>query len=220
MPKGETDMSMGLLIVDVQNDFLPGGSLAVTDGDKIIPVINRAMKHFHNDHIVLTRDAHPHSHKSFASNHEGRNVFDTVEVNGIQQVLWPDHCVVGTPGNKISGDLEVPDKEAAQVIDKGRDPEYDSYSGFKDAGGEETDLEAILKELGVDLLYVVGLATDYCVKATVNDALGCGFKVRVIVEGIKGVAPETTEQALAEMDAAGAEFVKIDAIGVPVKPLD
>lgn len=212
-------MAMGLLIVDVQNDFLPGGSLAVTNGDKIIPIINRLMKHFEDSKIILTRDAHPADHKSFASNHEGKNVFDVVDLNGVQQVLWPDHCVIGTPGNKISGALEVPDKEAAEVIDKGRDPEYDSYSGFKDAGGTETELKDTLKERDIDLLYVVGLATDYCVKATVLDALAASFKVRVVVEGIKGVGAQEGDigTAMAEMHNAGAEFVSIEAVG---KPLD
>lgn len=210
-------MGMGLLIVDVQNDFLPGGSLAVPDGDKIIPAINREIAHFEPSKIVLTRDAHPHSHKSFASNHEGKSVFDVVEVNGIKQVLWPDHCVIGTPGIKISGDLNISDKDAAEIIDKGRDPEYDSYSGFKDAGGAKTELEEELRERGIDVVYVVGLATDYCVKATVLDAAAAGFKVRVIVEGVRGVAPDTTKAAWEEMsNNPNVEFVSIENIGVPI----
>lgn len=214
-------MTMALIVVDVQNDFLPGGSLAVTDGDKIIPVINRMMKHFVPKTIVFTRDKHPKVHKSFASNHVDKNVFDVVDLNGIQQVLWPDHCVFGTPGQRISEAVEIP--AGAYFVDKGMDPEYDSYSGFKDAGGKETTLKQTLTESGVnpgDLVYVCGLATDYCVKATALDAVAAGYKVRVVIDGCRGVAPGTTEQALAEMDNAKVEFVKSEAIGIPVKPLD
>jgi len=211
----------GLIVVDVQNDFLPGGSLAVPDGDKIIPVVNRLMEQFTPDQIFLTRDTHPKDHGSFASNHPGKNVFDVIDLNGIKQVLWPDHCVIGTPGSKIATALEAP--EDAEIVEKGMNPKYDSYSGFKDAGGQETGLIDELSARDISpaaTLYVVGLATDYCVKATALDANEAGFKVRVVIDGCRGVTPGTTEQALAEMQDAGIEFVKSADLGTPIKPLD
>lgn len=199
----------GLIVVDLQNDFLPGGNLAVPDGDKVIPVINKIMESFAPTRIFLTRDVHPVGHKSFASSHEGKTVFDKVVLHDIEQVLWPDHCIVGTAGAAITELLDAP--EDAKVTDKGMDPEYDSYSGFRDAGGAATSLEKQLAAEGLkkgSTMYICGLATDYCVKATAIDAAKLGLRVRVVIDACRGVAAETTEQALAEMEDAGVAFVR------------
>lgn len=211
-------MNPRLIIVDVQNDFLPGGSLAVTDGDQIIPVINSLLEKFDPRSVFLTKDWHPQDHGSFASNHDGKSVFDKVDLNGIEQVLWPDHCVQNTPGAQIASALEVP--QDAVVVTKGLDPNYDSYSGFADAGGRKTPLVEKLDGDPVSPVYVVGLATDYCVKATALDAKLLGLKVRVVIDACRGVDAGTTEQALAEMQEAGIEFVKSTDLDKTIKPLD
>jgi nicotinamidase/pyrazinamidase len=210
-----------LIIVDVQNDFLPAGNLAVPDSDKILPVINKLMEQFAPDRVFLTLDSHPENHGSFASQHKGKKVFDMIKLHGIKQVLWPDHCVRGTRGAQLSSALEVP--EDAEMVYKGMNPKYDSYSGFKDAGGQETGLldELNDKELeaGSSVLYICGLATDYCVKATAIDAVNLGFTVKIVIDACRGVAPDTTEQALAEMDDVGIQFVKSDDLKVAVSPV-
>ena len=216
-------MAMGFVIVDPQKDFMPGGNLAVTDGNQIVQPIIRAMKHFHNDMIFVTKDSHPKEHRSFASNNEGTNVLDVIEVNGIQQVMWPDHCVDDTDGQEIAQELQDALPPGVVVVHKGLDVGYDSYSGVKDAGGKRTGLVELMTAKGITsamLVYVAGLATDYCVKATALDLAAEGYKVRVIIDGCRGVAEGTTEQALAEMDDAGIEFVKAEAMGVPVRPLE
>lgn len=197
-------MSECLIVVDVQNDFLPGGNLAVPDGDKVIPIINNLMEQFEPDKIFVTRDMHPKDHGSFASSHKGRKIFDLIELNGVKQVLWPDHCIIGTRGAELSEDLDIP--EDATIIDKGMNKEYDSYSGFKDAGGSPTGLEDALKNKGVlpgSFLYIVGLVLDYCVTATAIDAANLGYEVSVILEACREVAPEITELAIKEMAKVG-----------------
>lgn len=185
-----------LIIVDVQYDFLPGGSLAVTDGDQIIPVINKLIDRF--DLIVFTRDFHPAGHKSFASSHEGKNPFDMTELQGLPQVLWPDHCVQGTRGSEIHEDLlgnPALKNKQVYIFKKGLNPEIDSYSGFYDNGGfgtnpESTGLGEFLQEKGVDEIIVTGLAYDYCVSWTAFDAFKFGLKTKIILDATKAIDPE------------------------------
>jgi|APIni6443716594_1056825.scaffolds.fasta_scaffold00008_28 nicotinamidase/pyrazinamidase len=212
-------MDAALIVVDVQNDFLSGGSLAVAEGNKIIPVINGLMEQFAPDHVLFTRDAHPRNHKSFAANHEGKKTYSKMILHGDEQILWPIHCVMGTDGMELSSALDVPDD--AKIVDKGTNPEYDSYSGFRDAGGAATSLPKKLSTLGINAggtVYVCGLATDYCVKATAIDGAKLGIKVRVILDACRGVAPDTTKAAVNEMIKAGVEFVKSVDITRPIDP--
>lgn len=209
-------MAASLIIVDVQNDFLPGGSLAVADGDKIVPVINSIMEQFGPENIILTQDYHPADHGSFASNNDA-DPFTLGTLGDRPQMMWPDHCVQDTEGVKFSADLDVPEDSA--VVRKGRDSAYDSYSGFRDDGGAETALEEMLVGRDSRIVYVCGLATDYCVKATALDAVSQGHNVKVIIDACRGVAPDTTEAAIREMQAAGVEFVKSNALSKRVNPL-
>ena len=191
-----------LLIIDVQNDFLPGGSLAVPDGDQIIPVINQLIPDY--DLVVATQDYHPAGHKSFAANHADKKVGDLVELDGLQQVLWPTHCVQGTPGADFSDELDL--REIDEVIQKGTDPEIDSYSGFFDNGHRKgTGLAELLRNRSVTAVDIVGLATDYCVRFTALDAIVEGFQTRVLKDGCRGVnlQPGDDERALAEVRSKG-----------------
>jgi len=180
-----------LIIVDVQYDFLPGGSLAVEGGDEIIPVINQLVKDY--DLIIFTRDFHPSNHKSFASQHEGKNVFDQISLNGIDQVLWPDHCVQGARGShihdKLIGNPDLKDKQV-YIFKKGMNPEYDSYSGFKDANDESTGLYTFLLDNGIHDVEVVGLALDFCVAFTALDADYYGFETIINLGATKGINPK------------------------------
>lgn len=196
-----------LLIIDVQNDFCEGGSLAVKNSLEIIPVINNLIKKFKNEKsfIAATLDWHPACHKSFASVSK-TNVGEVGLLNGLPQVWWPDHCIQNTKGSEFYPEL-LP---VENIIYKGSDPEVDSYSGFFDNNKvHETKLNALLKENGVDTLYVVGLATDYCVKFTVLDALALGYKVYLVADGCRGVniTPTDSEKAIDEMKNAGAVVI-------------
>jgi nicotinamidase/pyrazinamidase len=201
-------MSMkALIIVDVQNDFCPGGALAVRDGDQIVPVINRILPRF--DLIVATRDWHPPHHGSFAANHPGRKPGDMTELAGLPQVLWPVHCVAGTPGADFHPALDR--SRIAHVVHKGTDPAIDSYSGFFDNGRRAaTKLERILRDHHVDAVYVCGLATDYCVKATALDAVSHGFKTYLIEDASRGVElhPGDVRRAIDQMRANGVIVVQ------------
>lgn len=195
-----------LLIVDVQNDFLPGGALAVPQGDAIIPVINNIQQHFKL--IVATRDWHPANHGSFASNHDNRQVGEVIRLHGQQQVLWPDHCVQGSPGAEISPLLNQ--GLINNVIFKGSDPDIDSYSAFYDNGHlKETGLHAYLKRNGITSLFVCGLAADYCVYYTVKDALLLGYEANLLTDATRGVnlQPEDTEKAFKDMENRGARLM-------------
>jgi len=190
-----------LVLVDLQYDFMPGGALAVPHGDETVPVAQRLMPGF--ELVVATQDWHPRDHKSFAVNNPGAKLGEIREVNGLLQVMWPEHCVQGTRGAELHDDLDG----ITQVFQKGTNPELDSYSGFFDNGHmKATGLEAWLREHGVTELTVLGLATDYCVKFTVLDALKLGFAVTVITEGCRAVDlfPGDGERALEDMRAAGA----------------
>ena len=196
-----------LLIVDVQNDFCYGGTLEVKGANKIFPTINKLIDKFeeNNDLIVATLDSHPPNHGSFASNSHG-NIGKLGELNGIPQIWWPDHCIKGTYGFKLHKDLKPPIKHK---IYKGENSKYDSYSGFFDAHREATQLDSLLKKYNIDELYVVGLATDYCIKFTVLDALKLGYKVNLITSGCRGVNLSLTdsEEAIKEMKKLGAIIV-------------
>jgi len=195
-----------LLLIDIQNDFLPGGALAVHDGDQVVPVANRLLSQF--PLVVATQDWHPADHRSFASQHPGRNVGDVIDLDGVQQVLWPDHCVQGSAGAKFAPGLNLDGID--HVIQKGTDVEIDSYSGFFDNDHRKsTGLEQLLRDQGVEEVHVVGLATDYCVKFTALDAMALGFKTSVVLEGIRGVelAPGDCAKAIDEMLSAGVEVI-------------
>lgn len=193
-----------LLIVDLQNDFVPGGALAVPDGDQIVPLI-REMIHYPFDVIVATKDWHPADHGSFASNHEGKKVGDHIQLGGLDQILWPVHCVQGTWGAEFASGWDL--TEVDKVLYKGVDPFIDSYSTFYDNGHRRTTgLEIYLREKGVTEIYIAGLTTEYCVAYSVLDALQLGFRPFVIVDACRGVnlKPDDTEKALATMRKAGA----------------
>ena len=192
-----------LIVVDVQNDFCPGGALAVERGDEVVPVVNR----IRGGHplVVFTQDWHPKDHASFASNNPGTEVFQTIQLLGQPQVMWPDHCVQESPGAEFRAGLDIrPDDP---VFRKGEFREVDSYSAFLDNDQRhETGLREFLQQQNVDQLTEVGLATDYCVKFTVLDARKFGFAVRVLREGCRAVNmdPKDEERAYIEMEAAGA----------------
>ena len=191
-----------LLIVDVQNDFCPGGALAVPEGDKVVPVINKLITKF--DVVLNTQDWHPGGHHSFASTHEGKNPFDTIQVDYGEQVLWPDHCKQGTTGAEFHPELNI--KASQLVIRKGFRKTIDSYSAFfENDKSTATGLGGYLRERGINTLYVTGLATDFCVKWTVLDAIKEGFLVNVVEDAVRGIDLDgSVEQAWQEMIGAGA----------------
>lgn len=195
-----------LILVDIQYDFIPGGALAVADGDKVVSVANEWMPKF--EHVIATQDWHPAGHQSFASEHAGKNPGDMIDLHGLPQILWPDHCVQGSHGAEFVEELEFPPN--LEVFQKGTNPEIDSYSGFWDNGRRaNTGLGDYLKKLGVTQLWVMGLATDYCVKFTVLDAVSEGFETFVIRDGCRGVnlSAGDDEKAFEEMERAGATLV-------------
>ena len=201
-----------LILVDLQYDFCPGGALAVANGDETIPIANRVMPHFST--VVVTQDWHPADHKSFAVNNHGTKPGDVIDVNGLSQVMWPAHCVQETPGAEIHGGLDR--AKLADVFKKGTDPDYDSYSGFFDNGHKKaTGLGDYLTQRWVKQVYVMGLATDYCVKYTALDALQLGFEVFLIEDGCRAVElkPGDGDAAIEEMRAAGVHVVESGAIG-------
>ncbi|HOY66484.1 MAG TPA: bifunctional nicotinamidase/pyrazinamidase [Candidatus Ozemobacteraceae bacterium] len=192
-----------LLLVDLQNDFMPGGALAVQDGDAVVPVANGLIPEF--ELVVSTQDWHPADHGSFAARHAGRKPGDVIELAGLSQILWPVHCVQNTPGAAFHRALNP--LAQRHVIRKGTHRDVDSYSGFFDNGGRhDTGLAAFLRDRDADELFVMGLATDYCVKFTVLDACRLGFRVTVIESGCRAVeiTPGDGECALREMERAGA----------------
>ncbi len=196
-----------LIIVDIQNDFLPGGALAVTDGDKIIPVANQIQSLF--EVVFMTQDFHPEDHESFAANHQGKSIGEVIDLHGLDQVLWPVHCVQGTTGTDFSSELEL--RDSVRVVKKGMNPAVDSYSGFFDNGQkEDTGLNEQLKELGVKSVFVLGLALDYCVKFTALDAKRLGFDTFLISDATRAVnlSPDDGEKALVEMEESGIHIIR------------
>ena len=194
-----------LLIIDVQNDFLPGGPLAVPHGDEVIDAVNELIPQY--DVVVATQDWHPPNHQSFAAQHPQRAVGDVVRLGDLDQVLWPTHCVQGAPGAELASQLNR--SRIDYVIRKGADPQIDSYSAFFDnARQQSTGLAEYLHSRGVDEVHVAGLATDYCVKATALDAADLGFRVVLLQQAVRGVDLQSgdCERAIEEMRSAGVEI--------------
>lgn len=200
-----------LILVDIQNDFCPGGALAVPAGDQVVPVANELMSCF--DLVVATQDFHPSDHGSFASQHDQVNVGDQFDLNGLLQIAWPDHCIEGTTGAEFATGLNS--AGVTRVFKKGTDRAVDSYSGFYDNGRRNsTGLEAYLKDFGVEEVYVMGLATDYCVLFTALDAQEAGFKTYLVQDGCRGVNLKQgdVEKAIEEMESVGIQIVQSGGI--------
>jgi len=208
----QIDDASALLVIDVQNCFLPGGSLAVKDGEQVIPVINRIAKGFAN--VVMTQDWHTPGHISFASVHAGKKPFETIDLAYGKQVLWPDHCVQGTDGASLSKDLSIP--QAALVIRKGFHKDVDSYSAFTEADGKTTTgLAAYLKARQIERLFVAGLATDFCVAWTALDARKAGFEIYVVEDACRGIDTQgSLAKAWADMDKAGVKRIQSNDLAV------
>ena len=193
-----------LIIVDVQNDFCPGGALAVPEGDQVVPLINSLQPRY--DLVVATQDWHPADHGSFAANHPGRSPGELIELAGLPQVLWPVHCVQDTPGAEFHPVLNR--DRIARVFRKGRDPQIDSYSGFFDNGHRaSTGLGEFLRQRGVKEVHVCGLATDYCVKWTALDAVALGFETCLLEDACRGVErhPGDVQKAIDQMRRRGVK---------------
>jgi nicotinamidase/pyrazinamidase len=201
-----------LLVVDIQNDFLPGGALGVPDGDKVIPVVNRLVECFAL--ILATQDWHPANHGSFAANHPNRQPGEVIDLHGLTQILWPVHCVQGSPGADFSTQLRT--ERFDKVFRKGIDPEIDSYSSFFDNRRKRsTGLVEYLRDQEVSGLFICGLATDYCVKFSALDSISSGFRTSVIEDACRGVdlKPGDSAAAIAEMRKLGATIVDSGSIG-------
>jgi nicotinamidase/pyrazinamidase len=201
------DPRAALLVIDMQYDFMPGGALAVAEGDALVPLINRLGARFRN--VVITQDWHPAGHISFASSHEGARPFEVIELPYGPQVLWPDHCVIGTRGAQFSALLDIPQVQA--VIRKGYRETIDSYSGFKENDhSTKTGLAGYLNERGKKRLYICGLAEDFCVAWTAEDGIAAGFECIVITDATRPIDTDgSLEAAWARMDAAGVGRAKI-----------
>ncbi len=205
---GETDV---LLVVDVQNDFCPGGSLPVPEGDRVVPVVNALGRRFR--HVVLTQDWHPVGHHSFASSHSGGQAYETIEVAYGPQVLWPDHCVQGTPGAELHAGLDIP--HAALLIRKGFRPHIDSYSAFYENDRKTpTGLAGYLRERGFKRIFAVGLALDFCVRYSAEDAKRQGFEAVVIDDACRGIDVDGSVKATRESFAAlGIVTARAQSVG-------
>ena len=192
-------MKKALIVVDVQNDFCEGGALAVPKANEIIPYVNLLMEDSTYDEIILTQDWHPANHKSFASNN-GKKVGESIELNGFSQFMWPDHCIQGSFGAEFHKDLNQ--EKVTHIIQKGKNPDFDSYSGFQDNNQlVKTDLEDYLKFKDIELVEIVGLALDYCVKYTCIDAANAGFITCLHYKGTKAVnvKPGNDKDAIIEL---------------------
>ncbi len=195
-----------LLLIDLQNDFCPGGALEVKGGDQVIPIANQLAEKF--DLVIATQDWHPANHGSFAANHPWRYPGQVIDLNGLDQILWPIHCVQNSFGAEFVKELDT--SNFAAIFQKGTDKEIDSYSGFFDNGQRKaTGLHEYLQEKGIDELFIMGLALDYCVKFTVLDALNLNYKVNLILDGTRAVNLEEgdDQKAVDEMTAKGAVLV-------------
>jgi nicotinamidase/pyrazinamidase len=194
-----------LVIVDMQNDFMPGGALAVPGGDEIIPIVNDIQKKF--SLIVSTQDWHPRNHKSFAANHPGKNPFDIIELNSQSQVLWPDHCVQGTVGADFHPGVLM--EKVTAIFRKGMDPGIDSYSGFYDNGHlQTTGLSGFLRDRQVRKVYVCGLAADYCVYYTAVDAIEEGFETFYLSDATRAIDLQGFEKAKADIRKRGGKVIE------------
>ena len=197
-----------LLLIDVQNDFMPGGALAVPDGDKIVPIINKIQHQF--DLVLATQDWHPAGHASFASTHH-KNLYEVIDLNGIDQVMWPDHCLQGSRGADFHPKLKLNKIEA--IFRKGTNPAIDSYSGFYDnAHLKSTGLSGYLKEKGINELYFAGLAGDFCVAFSVKDALAEGFAAFLIDDATRAIDAAGFEKAKAEIVEKGGKILYADEV--------
>jgi nicotinamidase/pyrazinamidase len=193
-----------LVLVDIQNDFIPGGALAVPSGDEIIPIVNVIQARF--ELVVATQDWHPADHKSFASNHPGKTIFEVIELDGLQQVLWPDHCIQGTAGAAFCHTLNINKVEA--IFRKGMDSEIDSYSGFYDNGHRKTTaLAEYLRGKQVTEVYVAGLAADYCVYYTAKDAIQEGFTTYIIEDAVRAISAEGFTKAKDDVKSKGGKII-------------
>jgi nicotinamidase/pyrazinamidase len=198
-----------LIIVDPQNDFMPGGSLAVPSGDEIIPIINELQEKF--DLVIASQDWHPAGHASFASSHKGKNEFETIELNGIEQVMWPEHCIQNTEGAEFHKELKTAKIEA--IFRKGTSLEIDSYSAFYDNKHlKSTGLAGYLKEKNAQDLYFCGLAAEICVHFTAKDAIKEGFKATIIEDATRALKTEDFEKAKAELKELGGKVITSGAI--------
>jgi nicotinamidase/pyrazinamidase len=196
-----------LIIVDLQNDFLPGGALPVPHGDEVIPLANELQRRF--EVVLATQDWHPRDHGSFAGNHPGKKPGDRIMLDGIEQILWPAHCVQNTHGAEFAPAFDT--SRVARVFHKGIDPRIDSYSTFFDnAHRRDTGLADYLKEHAISDIYLMGLALDYCVKYSTLDARQLGLNTHVILDGCRGIQlePGDIDRALDEMKRAGATILK------------
>jgi len=201
------ETNKALLIVDVQNDFCSGGKLTVPNGEKIIPTINKLSKKFEN--VIATQDWHPEDHMSFAMNHPGKKEFDVIDYKSTKQVLWPAHCVSGTPGAEFHPDLNT--ENINLILRKGNNPEIDSYSAFRENDKETlTGLEGYLKILGIKETYICGLALDYCVSYSAMDSKELGFETFVVIDGTKGIDSPigNIDKSLKAMKKAGIKIVE------------
>ena len=198
-------MSKALIIVDIQNDFMPGGALAVPNGDKIIPLINRICSKF--DLVIVTRDWHPPNHVSFAENHPGGHPGETINVKGKDQVLWPAHCVAGTHGAEFCPGFDA--SKVDKIINKGTDPEIDNYSCFRDSPQmRNKELLNYLHKHNVDEVYIAGLTTEFCVKYSSIDSVKYGFRTNVIIDACRGVGSgREIQKAINEMIKNGVNII-------------
>ncbi len=199
----------GVLVVDIQGDFTTwkDGSLAVDGTDShFIEKVRKTTKTLDKKGCLIfgTQDWHPADHVSFFTNHPGKQAFEVIEIDGRTQVLWPPHCIQGTENAKVLVDNDL----FMAIVKKGKDPGFDSYSGFQDDGGAETELDSVLKRNAIKNLFVYGIATDVCVKATAIDAANAGYNVTILEDLCRGVAPDTTESALKEMKEKGITVLK------------
>ena len=193
-----------LILIDIQNDFLPGGSLEVPKGDEIIDNVNFIMDNYNI--VVATKDWHPKDHISFASNHKNKNVGQIIKINNLDQMLWPDHCIKNSKGSEFPEKLDS--HKIHKIFYKGVDSNIDSYSGFYDNGKiRSTGLSNFLKKSNINQVDIVGLATDYCVKYSSIDAYNEGFKTKVLCSCVRGISVQTTEIAFKEMKDMGISII-------------
>ena len=198
-----------LILVDIQNDFLPGGPLAVPFGDEIIPLVNELQNSF--SLVVATQDWHPQSHKSFASNHPGKKAFETIILHGLEQVLWPNHCIQGSRGAQIHASINVNKVEG--IFRKGMDVEIDSYSAFYDNGYKKsTGLAGYLRERKIKKVYVCGLAADYCVYYTAKDSLKENFETYIIEDATRAIDPNGFVRATEKILSSGGQIIKSEQL--------
>lgn len=211
-------MRQALILVDIQNDFMPTGALPVPEGDQIVPIVNALLPKF--ELVIATQDFHPADHGSFAANHDGKAPGQLIELDGLPQILWPVHCVQGTPGAALVDALDQ--SHIAKIFPKGTDPNIDSYSGLFDNGHRKsTGLAEHLRASGVDEVFIVGLATDYCVKFTALDAAAQGFKTTLIEDACRGVNLEPGDAAAAveQLRQAGVQIItSADLLAPPQAP--